>query len=71
MPTSSNPVVKKFFIVLAWAGLTFTSHYYAKNFLAGSNIFEVDVLVLTSVQMLLASQLLICHKEVRFVASVN
>ena len=70
MSTFSNQVVKKIFIVSAWAGLTFTSHYFAKIFLDGSNIFGIDVLILTSVQMLLASQLLIVHKEVNFVVSV-
>ena len=51
--------MKKLFIILTWAGFTFASHYFAKIFLSGSSHFSIDALILTSVQMLLASQVLI------------
>ena len=60
----SNPVMKKIFIILTWAGFTFASHYYAKIFLSGSSHFSIDALILTSVQMLLASQVLFGSSEV-------
>ena len=63
MFASVNPVLEKFFIISAWAGFTFSSHYFAKSFLTGSDDFSKDVLILTSVQMLLASQLLLGIKE--------
>ena len=65
-----NPAIKKCFIILAWAGFTFASHYYAKVFLAGSNNFAKDVLILTSVQLLLASQLLNGNREVRYIITI-
>ena len=60
----SNPVMKKIFIILTWAGFTFASHYYAKIFLSGSSHCSIDALILTSVQMLLASLVLIDNSEV-------
>ena len=59
-----NPVIQKIFIIFTWAGFTFTSHYYAKIFLSGSSHFAIDALILTSVQMLLASQVLLGSSEV-------
>ena len=56
--------MKKSFIILTWAGFTFASHYYAKIFLSGSSHFSIDALILTSVQMLLATQFLITNSEV-------
>ena len=57
--------MKKSFIILTWAGFTFASHYYAKIFLSGSSHFSIDALILTSVQMLLASQVLLGSSEVK------
>ena len=65
MRTLFNPVMKKLFIILTWAGFTFASHYFAKIFLSGSSHFSIDALILTSVQMLLASQGLIGNSEVK------
>ena len=67
----SNPVMKKIFIILTWAGFTFASHYYAKIFLSGSSHFVIDALILTSVQMLLAAQVLFGNSEVRITFYVN
>ena len=58
-----NIAVQKFFIIIFWAGFTFASHYYAKIFLSKSSYLEFDVLLLSSVQMLLPS-LLLMKKEV-------
>ena len=61
-----HPYIKKFFIIISWAAFTFASHYYAKIFLAGSANFLADVITLTSVQMFVASLLIIIgNKEVR------
>ena len=57
-----NTVIQKFFIIIFWAGFTFASHYYAKIFLSKSSYLEFDVLLLSSVQMLLP--LLLMKKEV-------
>lgn len=56
-------VIQKCAIIITWAGFTFASHYYAKIFLSKSSYFEFDVLLLSTVQMLLPSLLLI-RKEV-------
>ena len=56
--------MKKLLIILSWAGFTFASHYYAKIFLSGSKYMAIDVLILTTVQMLLALALLF-NREVR------
>ena len=61
-----HPYIKKFFIIISWAAFTFASHYYAKIFLAGSENFLSDVITLTSVQMFVASLLIIIgNKEVK------
>ena len=58
-----NTVIQKFFIISFWAGFTFASHYCAKIFLSKSSYLVFDVLLLSSVQMLLPS-LLLMKKEV-------
>ena len=65
MRTLFNPVMKKLFIILTWAGFTFASHYFAKIFLSGSSHFSIDALILTSVQLLFATQVLFGNSEVR------
>ena len=67
-----QPDIKKFLIIISWAAFTFASHYYAKIFLAGSSNFLVDVITLTSVQMLVASQLIMMgNKEVKNIQIKN
>ena len=60
-----NPVIKKIFVILTWAGFTFASHFYAKIFLSESSHFSIDALILTSVQLLFATQVLFGNSEVR------
>ena len=61
-----QPDIKKFLIIISWAAFTFASHCYAKIFLAGSENFLSDVITLTSVQMFVASLLIIIgNKEVK------
>ena len=64
-----NPMMNKLFIFLTWASFTFAAHYYSKIFLSGTSYFALNVLLLTSVQMLVLSLFLIRKSEVHVFGS--